>query len=187
MAGSLSQGIQLLPEGESTTQVPAEFIGQVATFKDQSAIGTDNKMSLNSGRDRLARLVKNASGGTLAAKKLVKYGTSTGDPGANIGAYSGEGDIANGCVDPKIPSSGVPNGSYFWMFFDGPCALINSSDGALAIGEVCVTDASGEVKKQVAAPADTTAAMVQVNSKVGQVETTTAASGNPTVNLKLSG
>lgn len=121
-----------------------------------------------SGVENRAILVRNISGGVLNACTVLKWGTNAGDHGHNVVA-AGDGEIAAGVVDPFVGSAGVADNGIFWMFVGGMCKLISDGGSTLSLGEVVVTAASGKVNKQTAAPADATAAMVQVNSVVAQV------------------
>lgn len=121
------------------------------------------------GGEFVCRLVKNNSGGALGPSLCVKYGTTDGDMNKNIGGLCGAGDVCHGITDPYLPSTGVPNQYYFFIIeprTQSPMKFTSDGSTTLAPGDILVTAASGKVKKQTAAPADTTAAMVQVKSVV---------------------
>lgn len=82
---------------------------------------------------------------------------------------AGDGDPSCGAANAFLPTAGAAAGQGFFMVVRGPSKLKSDGGGTLAVNEIVVTAANGEVNKQTAAPADTTAAMVQVNSVVGRV------------------
>lgn len=112
------------------------------------------------------RFCRNIRGSALLPCQQVKYGGTT-DSGINV-TIAGAGDIACGTVDPYLPAAGVPDDGIFGVFYEGPCKVMNDATAAISVNEMLVTGATGYVLKQTAAPADTTAAMVQVNSVVGR-------------------
>lgn len=150
------------------------YYGTKAEFPDVNWSSTEVVKPLNSGHTVTCIWVKNDSGGTLAKRCVVKWKTAYF--GTRIGDRADDGDIAAGVVDEHIAST-VADGKGFWLVVHGPTILMSDGVGALAQGEVVCTSGSnnGYVAIQVAAPADTTAAMVQVNSRVGVCTETVAA------------
>lgn len=142
-------------------------VGTTVEFPDLDYSSSSPQLPL-SGATNKAILVRNISGGMLSASTCLKWGTNAGDVGLNV-TTCGDGEIAAGIVDPFVGSSGVADDGIFWMFIDGLCDVISDGGGTLSLGDVVVSAASGKVNKQTAAPADTTAAMIQVNSVVGYV------------------
>lgn len=164
---------QVNPYGRGKTGLSGELThlyGMRKVFKD---IDPAAPMVVRSGDDVSMRWVMNNSGTTLARRTCVKF--KTGYFGTRIGDVCGSLDIADGVVDEFIPSAGVPDGYGFWMVEEGPCQFNSTGGGSLAEGDVLVTGAAGEVAKQTAAPSDATAAMLQVNGRVGRVLTATVA------------
>ena len=157
----MSERISNMARGQTETGL-AHLAGVEKVFKD---VDPDDPMTLRSQRSVKARRVLNDSGVTLNACEVVKY--KAAGWGTTIGAVCAAGDKPAGVVDEFIGANGVPDGSYFWMVYEGPTELINSDTDTVSEGEVLVTDDDGEVKPQTAAPADQTAVMVQVNSRVG--------------------
>jgi hypothetical protein len=113
-----------------------------------------------------SRIVKNTDSVVLPKGVCCKwdaYGYGT------LVVKAGDGDVPAGFVPYYVPAS-IPLLAIFAMIFDGPCTMLNSADSAIsgaAGGDKLVTAATGYVKKQTAAPSDSTAAMVQVNSRCG--------------------
>lgn len=148
----------------------AHMLGMEGHFKHESKSG-DVITTLSNARVK-ARWVKNLEGATLAKHQVVKWKTTVGQ-GVEI---ADDGDKPAGVVNPMITTT-VPSTSYFWMVFEGPAKVITDGGGALALGDLVVTAGSGtgKVNIQTAAPANETAVMVQVNSVVGTMMETVAA------------
>ncbi len=139
------------------------LLGTVRTFRDidYSATGVPANRS---GRLVTAIWVKNRSGSTLTKRQCLKWKTGYVKTGVDV---AGDAAAACGVVDPFLTAT-VADGDYFWMIVEGPCELISDGGSTLADTDIVVTAASGKVNKQTAAPADATAAMLQVNSVVGR-------------------
>ena len=185
---TLSTNSPLWRPGQTESSIPAEQLGQEYEFRDTTPPSAGSYLTTyNSGRLRRARLVKNTSGGTLTRGAIVKYGTTATDQGKNITAVCSAGDKPAGQVDPDVGSSGVPANYYFLLFYGGPFhRVISDGSGVLAPDDVLVTANSGKVAKQTAAPANTTAAMVQVNSVVGICESSVAATDGLTADARAN-
>ena len=142
----------------------SHMLGKECDFKHESKSG-NTVTPLSQARVK-ARFVANLEGSTLTKRQVVKWKTTVGE-GVEI---ADDGDKPAGVVSPMITTT-VPSGSYFWMVYDGPAEIISDGAGVLALGDLVVTAGSGtgKVNKQTAAPADATAAMLQVNSVVGTV------------------
>lgn len=127
---------------------------------------------LRDGGEVECTFVKNASGGALLPGLGIKFAVAADtDFGVNIAGTTGAGDIPDGIVDEFLPAAGVANGDYFLMVTKGPVKVQSDGTGTISRGAVIVTAASGQFVTQTAAPANTTAAMVQVNSKAGRART----------------
>jgi hypothetical protein len=114
---------------------------------------------------------KNGSGGALLPTRVIAWKTAL--YGKELAGYAAVGTIPDGAIDHQLPAAGVADTAACWIAVCGPARLTSDGASTLAIKDVLVVGATaGKVKKQVAAPADTTAAMVQVNSKVGHCEET---------------
>ena len=68
------------------------------------------------------------------------------------GAAAGAGEPSDGVVDHAIPSSGVPDGSYFLMVVWGPVRMFTDGAASLAVHDVVKTAASGKVTKDTGTP-----------------------------------
>jgi hypothetical protein len=157
--------------GRGTTGASGElehYYGTKAEFPDVNWSSTEAVKPINSGHTVTCIWVKNDSSGTLAKRCVVKWKTAYF--GTRVGDRADAGDIGCGVVDEHIPST-VADGLGFWLVVHGPTILMSDGAGTLAQGDtVCTAGTNnGYVAKQTAAPADTTAAMVQVNTRVGMV------------------
>ena len=141
--------------------------GQERIFEDIDLTATTGSSTRLSSIPVRARFVKNGHSGVITPRQVVKWDTAAGETGNTV-VPAGDGDQGCGVASPYIPAAGVPVNGGFWIIFDGPCQLISDGGSTLAVTDVVVTAASAKVNKQTAAPADTTAAMVQVNSVVGR-------------------
>lgn len=111
--------------------------------------------------------VKNGDSGAITPRKVLKWDTGTNEVGTTV-VPAGDGDQPCGVANEAMPAAGATAGQGFYMVIEGPAELISDGASTLAVTDVVVTAADGEINKQTAAPADTTAAMVQVNSRVGR-------------------
>ena len=111
--------------------------------------------------------VKNGDSSAITPRLVLKWDTATSEPGTTVVA-AGDGDKPCGVASPYIPSAGAAASEGFYMIVHGPAQLISDGGSTLATTDTVVTAASGKVNKQTAAPADETAVMVQVNSRVGR-------------------
>lgn len=109
--------------------------------------------------------VKNSSGGALLPGYSVKW--AAGYHGTRTDNVTATGDKSAGFVDDHVPAAGVPDGYYYWLIVNGPCNMVTDGSSTLSQEDPLVTVTGGKVKKQVAAPADATAGLVQANSRVG--------------------
>lgn len=141
-----------------------QLLGQAKDFDDQDPVASGVSTATTPMRVH-ARFVKNRSGGTLTRRQVVKW--KTGYVGLGVDD-AGDGEQACGVVSPYIPAAGVPDGDYFMMIYEGPAELISDGGTTLADTDIVVTAASAKVNKLTAAPADTTAALVQLLSIVGR-------------------
>lgn len=139
------------------------LLGTLREFRDidYSATGV---AAVRSGAIVRAMWVKNLSGSTLTKRQCLKWKTAYVKTGVDV---AGDNDTPCGVVDPFLSTTVAAN-AYFWMIVEGPCELISDGGSTLADTDIVVCAASGKVNKQTAAPADTTAAMIQVNSRVGR-------------------
>lgn len=158
------KAIQMYGLGKSVASGELDhLLGTIREFRDFDYSST-GVPTARSGAIVRAMWVKNRNGGTLTKRQVVKWKTGYVKTGVEV---AGDDAIGCGVVDPFL-STTVADGAYFWMIFEGPCELISDGGSTLADTDVVVTAASGKVNKQTAAPANTTAAMVQVNSVVGR-------------------
>lgn len=104
-----------------------ELEGRTCIFEDKNLSSTGPVKSDRTTRQVTCRLVRNVSGITLYAKRLVQL-----DP-TNPGRVTGYQNVLFGeCypVDEHLPATGVPHGDLFWIVVGGPALVLTSFDGA---------------------------------------------------------
>jgi|SRR6187455_602577 len=134
----------------------------------------NNTIQLRSNSLLRAMWAQNKTGGGTAILGSLVLKWATGFYKAGV-VVAGLAEVGCGISDDFLPSGGVPDQNWFWIIREGSVTLTSDGSGALAQGNSLVTAAAGRVKIQVAAPADATAALVQINSKVGTSQGTVAA------------
>lgn len=139
--------------------------GQISEFPDVDWDSTASVKPTLSQDTVRCRWVKNDSGGALLPGYGVRYKAAY--YGMRMGAVSGDGETCHGIVDEYLPAAGVADGKYFWLVQHGPGSVATDGSASIAQNDILVTAAAGKFNEQTAAPADTTAAMVQVNSRAG--------------------
>lgn len=107
---------------------------------------------------------------TITAAQAVVW--TAGYRGKRV-SVAGDGDIPCGVMTPYV--STVASGTHFLIIRKGPGKVESAGGASFAEGNIAVTAAAGQVDEQTAAPADTTAAMVQVKSRVGRLMADVAA------------
>lgn len=141
--------------------------GQIKEFPDKDWDSSEAVKPTNTGIPVRCKWVKNGDASAITARLCLKWDTATSEPGSVV-IPAGDDDPPCGVADEFMSSAGAATGEGFWMVIEGPTELISDGGSTLATTDEVVTAASGKVNKQTAAPADTTAAMVQVNSRVGR-------------------
>jgi len=151
--------------GRTTSQLgEASNLGMERIFEDYDYSVSGIKPRLSGGKVN-AMLVKNSSGGALNAGLAVTF--KAGSFRKEIGALAGANADADGIIDPYLNSSGVADTDYFWIIRRGPCNVVSNGDAIIEKSRLS-TAANGQVALQTAAPADTTAVMVQIKAYVGK-------------------
>lgn len=140
------------------------LLGSERVFGDIDMTPSSTVAGKTTAMEVRARLVKNRRGSAITKGLALKWKTGYNGLGVDVVTT---GDKPVGFASPFLPSAGVADGDYFWMVYLGPCKAVSDGSSTLADTDTVVTVSTGKVKKQVAAPADTTAAMVQVNSRAG--------------------
>lgn len=144
------------------------LLGTPGVFENKTAITDPSPVDA---RMLTMMLVKNSSAGTLLGTRAVAFKAAL--YGKELAGYAAVGTVPDGALDHMLPAAGLADGQIGWLAVAGPCRLTSDGAGSLATKDVLVVGATaGKVKKQVAAPADETAVMVQVNSKIGFAEET---------------
>lgn len=107
---------------------------------------------------------------TITAAQVVKW--TAGYRGKRV-SVCGDGEIPCGVATPYVSS--IASGAHFLIIRKGPGKVESDGGASFAEGNIAVTAAAGQVNEQTAAPADETAVMVQVNSRVGRLMADVAA------------
>lgn len=138
-----------IPLGKVWDSLPPGYdLGMVRAFRDLDYSSTTPGPKTKLSTDWIvAKLVQNnvgASGGSGSDGKLLPAETVFMDLGASQtkvdglcdAASTGEDKIPAGVVDPYITSTGVANGSYFWLIIHGPAKVkqANTSAATVTVG-----------------------------------------------------
>jgi hypothetical protein len=101
----------------------------MVVFKDITAAGAVGANTIRSNKDRVMMLVRNVSGTTLAAKRLVSW--KTGYIGKRVDGYTDldYDQLAAGVVDEHL-SYDVPANDLFWICVQGPTLVKNGLEAA---------------------------------------------------------
>lgn len=116
------------------------YLGTVRKFMDKDWSVPDG-VALRSGCWITAVYVKNDSGGELTKSLGVKFKDTA--LGLSLGGLSGADGRCDGVIDPFLPGTGLPNGSYGWIIVSGPCDVVIGTSG-VSQGEAIQTAASGK-------------------------------------------
>lgn len=143
---SLSRGgttrfsdVGLVTENDTT------ILGQEKVFLDLDYSATTDQFKQQlSGHKIYAKLVSNGNGSALSAGAAVKWDTTEG-VGTHVVAAGDEEKLA-GFVNAYVGSSGVADGSTFWMVTKGPTKVAYGS-GTVTAGVGLASAASARVKE----------------------------------------
>lgn len=153
----------LLALNQSTTNDADIMLGQEYEVEDLDYSSTYQLPGFPKLGQPLILVRRVRASATITAGQAVKW--TAGYYGTRV-SVAGAGDIPCGIASNYIPGGSVASGAHFLIIRRGMATGV--SDGTTIIeGSQVVTGATGYIKLQTAAPADTTAAMVQVNSRVG--------------------
>ncbi|MAT51123.1 MAG: hypothetical protein CMK32_08065 [Porticoccaceae bacterium] len=123
----------------SATDRP-HLLGQRCYFDNVVANTGNGPTKVTDGREVEAIVVKNDSGGTLAAKKAVTW--KAGYTGTRVGGVtSGASQRVAGIVDPFLTST-VADGEQFLLIVKGPTTVL-ANDGSITAGTGLVSQAAG--------------------------------------------
>lgn len=126
---------QLLIRGtSSSSSTLGKQIGRTFCFDD---LDMDNPPNRRSHHQVHVRLVQNNSGIALLPKRLVIFEAGTNR--TKVDGYANDQDDGASvvAVDEWLPSTGVPNGEYFYVVCKGPAMLTTSP---AANGENVITE-----------------------------------------------
>lgn len=121
--------------GVSSADDGKGWVGTVKVFPDVNpATG-----QIRSNRVKTCIAVRNASGGALLPKRLVRFAVGTAGT-AVFSAVDGYAAVANneavGVVDEHLPASGVASNDVFWVTVKGPTEVAHALSGtAVAVGD----------------------------------------------------
>jgi len=121
--------------GVSSADDGKGWVGTVKVFPDVNpATG-----QIRSNRVKTCISVRNASGGALLPKRLVRFAVGTAGT-AVFSAVDGYAAVANneavGVVDEHLPASGVASNDVFWVTVKGPTEVAHALSGtAVAVGD----------------------------------------------------
>lgn len=113
----------------------SKVIGSRVTFLDENP-STKARLS-NRTVDCIA--VKNASGGALLPKQIVKFKAHNGSTDAQdvglayVSGLAATTDTLYGVVDEYLPAAGVADGEVFWLVVAGPTEVLKTSGAGTAI------------------------------------------------------
>lgn len=132
-------------EYEATAGALDHLVGKEWTFEDIN-YGTTSPGAkpARTGRYVRCRLVLNNSGISLLPKRLATFSGPTGtNYGAQVKGYTATTAERGYPIDEFLPSTGVPDQSYFWIVVDGPATvltpLVNTDfNGTVSEGQVMV-------------------------------------------------
>lgn len=130
--------------GVSSTDDGKGWVGAIKVFPDYNpATG-----AMRSNRLKRCIAVRNASGGPLLPKRVVRFAAGTAG-NAVFSSVDGYAATTNaelvGVVDEYLPTAGVANLDVFWVTVDGPTEVSHALSGtATAIGDrlACITAAT---------------------------------------------
>lgn len=165
----------LAPLGKKNVFTDVEILGQVARFLDLDYSLTGVKKT-QSQMPVWARLVRNDSGGTLAAGGVCRWdvGTTYG-PGKAVDGLAaiGSNQMPAGVVDPWI-SGTVAEDETFWLIFNGPCKFLFTTGTTITNGDVLTLGAAGRAVRYNPAAADAEDNLNRLGRTLATVDTAIA-------------
>ena len=158
-----------LAPNKITTLDPDTLLGQECELQDLDYSAYPNTPLSNT---NVKYMRVRASGTILANQHLIWV---SGYEGLRV-QTGGLAALPVGVAPPWTAS--IATGSHFLMIRQGMGKVITDGAGALAVGDVLVTAASGKVKIQEPTTATGTLATVQINSRVGRCRAALAATAD---------
>lgn len=141
------ESCNLAPLGKKGIVTDDKLLGQYAEFLDIDYSSTDDAVSPQSQMKVIAMLMRNETGGTLAAGTICTWdATSSYGPGRAVAGTAGATSLPAGVVDPWI-SSAVADNEFFWLIVFGPCKFLFTTGTTLDEGDLLAVAASGRVQK----------------------------------------
>lgn len=135
----MSGGVSNVGLGQIDIVRDDRWLGCVRKFMDKDH-SLPNSNQLLSGASVWAAYIKNGSGGTLLPGTGVTCLSTS--MGKTIGAKSGADGRVDGVIDSYIRATGLPNGSYGWVIFAGPCKIL-AGYGGIVQADVVQTAVDG--------------------------------------------
>lgn len=155
-------------EYESTSGAFDHLVGKEWLFEDVDYSQRGAKPA-RTGRYVRCRLVKNGSGISLLPKRLARFQISGVNYGAIVDGYTATDYERGYPVDEFLPSTGVPDGSYFWIVVDGPALVKLPLAGSGFNGDI--TEGTVIVALTAATSGATTAGRVAVQNITASTQT----------------
>jgi hypothetical protein len=141
----MSDYIVDFPVGATNRVSKVTRLGSVVRITDQNYAAVGVK-PLYSGMSTLARVVKNGSGGTLAAGAACYWDIAGEGPGKEVDGIASvsSNHIPAGFVDPFVAAA-IPDTETFLLWFYGPCQMLSTTGTAVVNGNPLTLGASGRV------------------------------------------
>lgn len=110
-----------------------QWVGAVKEFTDVNPVTGQ----IRSNRRKVCIAVRNASGGALLPKRVVRFSLTAGKLLSEVDSYVAvDFEERVGVVDEFLPASGVANGDVFWVTIDGPTEVATGlASVAMSVGD----------------------------------------------------
>lgn len=157
-------------EYESTSGAFDHLIGKEWEFEDLNHSASGGTKPARTNRGVVCRLVKNGAGAALLPKRIARFKTGNGpDYGAIVDGYTRTTAERGYPVDEFLPSTGVPDGAYFWIVVEGPATVLTPLAGSEFNGDV--TEGTRLVALTAATSGATTSGRVAVENFTASTQT----------------
>lgn len=120
--------------GVSSTSDGGGWVGAIKQFPDVNP----STGKVRSNRLKTCVAVRNASGGALLPKRVVRFKLSAGTAVfSEVDGYAAvAGEERVGIVDEHLPASGVASNDVFWVTVEGPTEVAHALSGTeVAVGD----------------------------------------------------
>lgn len=155
---------------EETAGAFDNLLGKEWVFEDLD-YSTRGARAARTNRLVTCRLVKNSSGAAILPRSLCQFKTGNGpDYGAIVAGQTTTTAQHGYPADEWLPSTGVPDGAYFWIVVRGPATVLTPMAGAEFNGNI--TEGTVMVALTAATTGATTAGRVAVQNITGSSQAT---------------